>query len=62
MIAHELGHHIQNQLGTSREVHNLQSQNPGDANQLSVWLELQADCYFGGLGQDGLRGGRPRRG
>ena len=47
VIAHELGHHIQNQLGTSREVHNLQSQNPGDANQLSVRLELQADCYSG---------------
>ena len=47
VIAHELGHHVQNQLGTSREVRNLQSQNPGDANQLSVRLELQADCYSG---------------
>jgi uncharacterized protein len=47
VIAHEIGHHIQNQLGTSREVRNLQSQNPGDANQLSVRLELQADCYSG---------------
>ena len=47
VIAHEIGHHVQNQLGTSREVRNLQSQNPGDANQLSVRLELQADCYSG---------------
>jgi predicted metalloprotease len=47
VIAHELGHDVQNQLGTSREVHNLQSQNPGDANQLSGRLELQADCYSG---------------
>jgi uncharacterized protein len=47
VIAHELGHHVQNQLGTSREVRNLRSQNPGDANQLSVRLELQADCYSG---------------
>ena len=47
VIAHEIGHHVQNQLGTSREVRNLQSQDPGDANQLSVRLELQADCYSG---------------
>jgi uncharacterized protein len=47
VIAHELGHHVQNLLGTSREVRSLQSENPGDANQLSVRLELQADCYSG---------------
>ena len=47
VIAHEVGHHVQNLLGTSREVRGLQSENPGDANQLSVRLELQADCYAG---------------
>ncbi|MFM5932072.1 MAG: neutral zinc metallopeptidase, partial [Novosphingobium sp.] len=47
VIAHEYGHHIQNMLGTSDQVRSAQGQNPGAANQLSVRLELQADCYAG---------------
>jgi predicted metalloprotease len=47
VIAHEVGHHVQQELGTSDEVRRLQSQNPEDRNQLSVRLELQADCYAG---------------
>lgn len=47
VIAHEMGHHVQEQLGTSDEVSRLQRQNPGDRNELSVRLELQADCYAG---------------
>ena len=47
VIAHEVGHHVQQQLGTSEEVSSLQRQNPGDANALSVRQELQADCYAG---------------
>jgi uncharacterized protein len=47
VIAHEVGHHVQQQLGTSDEVRRLQSQSPGDRNSLSVRLELQADCYAG---------------
>jgi uncharacterized protein len=47
VIAHEVGHHIQQELGTSDEVRRLQSENPGDRNALSVRLELQADCYAG---------------
>jgi predicted metalloprotease len=47
VIAHEVGHHAQQQLGTSSEVHRLSSQSPQDANALSVRLELQADCYAG---------------
>jgi len=47
VIAHEVGHHVQNQLGTSQEVRRLQSETPDEANQLSVRLELQADCYSG---------------
>ena len=47
VIAHEVGHHVQQQLGTSREVSRMQQQNPDDANALSVRLELQADCYAG---------------
>ena len=47
VIAHEMGHHVQQQLGTSDEVRQLQREDPGQANPLSVRLELQADCYAG---------------
>ncbi len=47
VIAHELGHHVQKILGTESEVRAAQEQNPQMANQLSVRLELQADCYAG---------------
>ncbi|MFO1256666.1 MAG: neutral zinc metallopeptidase [Sphingomonadaceae bacterium] len=47
VIAHEYGHHIQKLLGMSDQVRSLQAQNPRQANQLSVRLELQADCYAG---------------
>lgn len=47
VLAHELGHHVQNLLGIERKVRNLQGQNPGAGNALSVRLELQADCFAG---------------
>lgn len=47
VIAHEVGHHVQNLLGTSDAVRQAQAQSPRDANRLSVLLELQADCYAG---------------
>jgi uncharacterized protein len=47
VIAHEMGHHVQQQLGTSDEVTRLQQEQREDANELSVRLELQADCYAG---------------
>jgi len=47
VLAHELGHHVQNLLGTERKVRNLQEQNPGARNEISVRMELQADCYAG---------------
>ena len=47
VLAHEIGHHVQNVLGISDQVRQAQQQNPGAANQLSVRLELQADCYAG---------------
>jgi uncharacterized protein len=47
VIAHEYGHHIQRLTGMSDQVRSAQAQNPGAANQLSVRLELQADCYAG---------------
>ena len=47
VIAHELGHHVQHLLGTEARVHQLQESRPQIANDLSVRLELQADCYAG---------------
>jgi uncharacterized protein len=47
VIAHEIGHHIQTLLGTSAAVQRKSRENPDDANQLSVRLELQADCFAG---------------
>lgn len=48
VIAHEVGHHVQNQLGISDQVQSLQQRtNKTQANQLSVRLELQADCFAG---------------
>lgn len=48
VLAHELGHHVQNVLGTSSEVRQRQQgASQEDANELSVRLELQADCYAG---------------
>jgi predicted metalloprotease len=47
VIAHEIGHHIQNLTGTNDEVSKLERSNPDDANELSVRTELQADCYAG---------------
>lgn len=48
VIAHEVGHHVQNLLGTSTQVAQAQQQlSKEQANQLSVKLELQADCYAG---------------
>jgi hypothetical protein len=48
VIAHEVGHHLQNQLGTMEQVQRLQKRvSREQANQLSVRLELQADFYAG---------------
>lgn len=48
VIAHEVGHHVQNQLGISDQVQALQRRSDKvEANQLSVRLELQADCFAG---------------
>lgn len=48
VMAHEIGHHVQNQLGTLRRVQEMQQRvSRAEANRLSVRLELQADCYAG---------------
>ena len=47
VLAHELGHHVQNLLGISTKVRRAQQADPSQANALSVRLELQADCFAG---------------
>ncbi len=47
VIAHEMGHHVQNLVGISDKVHEQEQSNPDQANELSVRLELQADCLAG---------------
>jgi len=47
VIAHEVGHHVQNLLGVSDDVNRQRQEDPGSANELSVRLELQADCLAG---------------
>ena len=52
VLAHELGHHVQRLLGTEAEVRQRQQQRPDQANDLSVRLELQADCFAGVWGHE----------
>jgi hypothetical protein len=48
VIAHEIGHHVQNLLGIAEKVHSLRSRaSEREANRLSVMMELQADCLSG---------------
>ncbi|MBW3670169.1 MAG: zinc metallopeptidase [Acidobacteria bacterium] len=48
VIAHEVGHHVQNLTGTADQVRAAQARgSQRDANELSVRMELQADCYAG---------------
>jgi predicted metalloprotease len=48
VIAHEIGHHVQNLLGISGEIHRKRQQvSEVEGNRLSVRLELQADCLAG---------------
>jgi len=47
VLAHEVGHHIQHQLGIDSKVREAQERDPGVANELSVAMELQADCFAG---------------
>lgn len=47
VLSHEIGHHVQNVLGTEAQVREARTARPDLANELSVRLELQADCYAG---------------
>lgn len=53
VIAHEVGHHVQNLLGIESKVRQqMQQGSQTETNKLSVKLELQADCFAGVWGQD----------
>lgn len=47
VVAHEFGHHVQGELGISTWVRQQQQRNPGNKNEFSIRLELQADCLAG---------------
>jgi uncharacterized protein len=55
VIAHEVGHHVQKLTGIEQQVRRSQRQRPQLANQLSVRLELQADCLAGVWGHSTSR-------
>jgi predicted metalloprotease len=57
IVAHEFGHHVQNLLGTNQAVQDAQQSGSGNANELSVALELQADCYAGAWVHDAFQRG-----
>ena len=67
VIAHEIGHHVQKLTGIEGQVRQLQEQDPSRQNELSVKMELQADCLAGVWAQSvyqagDLEAGRPRGG
>lgn len=62
VIAHELGHHVQNLTGTNQQVAEAQEADQSQANNLSVRLELQADCYAGVWGQTAFEEGQLEEG
>jgi uncharacterized protein len=58
VIAHEVGHHVQNLMGLERRVRQAQQQRPDTANDLSVRMELQADCFAGVWGHSAAQRGK----
>jgi predicted metalloprotease len=58
VVAHEVGHHVQTIAGIEGQMRQLQQRNPSQANELSVRLELQADCFAGVWGHDASQPGR----
>ncbi|HEX7023825.1 MAG TPA: neutral zinc metallopeptidase [Gemmatimonadales bacterium] len=62
VLAHEIGHHLQALLGTEAQVRDAQERRPDQANNLSVRMELQADCYAGVWGFYASRRGQLQAG
>ena len=58
VLAHEIGHHLQVLLGIERQVREAQGSRPDQANELSVRMELQADCYAGAWGHSASQRGK----
>ncbi len=52
IVAHEYGHHVQNVLGINADMRRAQQADPDRANEYSVALELQADCFAGAWARD----------
>ena len=53
MVAHEVAHHVQNELGVLGQANRLRSQvSQAESNAISVRIELQADCLAGVWGND----------
>jgi predicted metalloprotease len=57
VLAHEVGHHVQALTGVETRVRQLQESNPSQRNELSVLMELQADCYAGVWGHSAAQPG-----
>lgn len=57
VIAHQIGHHVQNLLGIEQQVREAQRRKPRQQNALSVAMELQADCLAGVWAHEAERGG-----
>ena len=57
VIAHEMGHHIQKVLGIEVQVRQAQGSRPDQANEFSVLMELQADCFAGVWGHSAAQRG-----
>ena len=55
VLAHEIGHHVQNLLGIEQQVRQAQQKDPSRQNDLSVRMELQADCLAGVWGHEAAR-------
>jgi uncharacterized protein len=62
VLAHELGHHVQHLLGIESQVRRLQQARPDQQNELSVRLELQADCFAGVWGHHAAETDRAAQG
>jgi uncharacterized protein len=62
VIAHEVGHHVQRLTGVEGQVRAAQRDDPSMVNELSVRLELQADCLAGVWGHAAAQSGRAARG
>ena len=57
IVAHEIGHHVQNLLGVMDDVSREEQESPDSANELSVRVELQADCLAGVWGHSAFTRG-----